>query len=122
MTTAPITSESKYQAEAGWAKIPHGIWLREATSVAVDDQDRVYVFNRGNVPMLTFDSDGNCFGNAVIFINRIDPPIIKYDIGRQIIFRGPTTVKKEYRKNYDYRCQALHTSLRTICLYDCIII
>ncbi len=42
-----------------WAKIPHGIWLREATSIAVDSQDRVYVFNRGNVPVLVFDTDGN---------------------------------------------------------------
>lgn len=48
-----------YEPVANWAKIPHGIWLREATSVAVDSQDRVYVFNRGNVPMLVFDIDGN---------------------------------------------------------------
>jgi DNA-binding beta-propeller fold protein YncE len=42
-----------------WAKIPHGIWLREATAVAVDSQDRVYVFSRGNMPVLVFDPDGN---------------------------------------------------------------
>lgn len=53
------TAETKYEAVAGWAKIPHGIWLREATAVAVDSEDRVYVFNRGNVPMLVFDADGN---------------------------------------------------------------
>ena len=58
MPGAP-TSETKYEAVAGWAKIPHGIWLREATSVAVDSDDRVYVFNRGNVPMLVFDRDGH---------------------------------------------------------------
>ena len=44
-------------------KIPHGVWLREATAVAVDSTDRVYVFNRGNVPLLIFDSAGN-------FLNR----------------------------------------------------
>ena len=58
MPGAP-TAGTKYEAVAGWAKIPHGIWLREATAVAVDSEDRVYVFNRGNVPMLVFDADGN---------------------------------------------------------------
>jgi hypothetical protein len=38
--------------------VPHGVWLREATAVAVDSQDRVYVFNRGNQPVLVFDADG----------------------------------------------------------------
>lgn len=52
-------SQSSYEPVPGWAKIPHGIWLREATSVAVDSRDRVYVFNRGNVPVLVFDPDGN---------------------------------------------------------------
>lgn len=43
----------------GWARVPHGIWLREATAVAVDSSDRVYVFSRGNMPMVVFDRDGN---------------------------------------------------------------
>jgi DNA-binding beta-propeller fold protein YncE len=42
-----------------WAKIPHGLWLREATAVTVDSQDRVYVFSRGNMPVLVFDPEGN---------------------------------------------------------------
>jgi len=40
-------------------KIPHGLWLHEATSVAVDSHDEVYVFNRGNMPVMVFDADGN---------------------------------------------------------------
>ena len=40
-------------------KLPHGIFLREATSVTVDSDDNVYVFNRGNIPVLVFDSSGN---------------------------------------------------------------
>ena len=35
-----------------------GIFMKEATSVAVDAEDRVYVFNRGNMPVLVFDPDG----------------------------------------------------------------
>jgi len=54
-----VTADTKYEPVAGWAKIPHGLWLREATSVAVDSEDRVYVFNRGNMPMLVFDPEGN---------------------------------------------------------------
>ena len=58
MTAAP-TAATTYEPVPGWAKIPHGFWLREATSVAVDADDNVYVFNRGNMPMLVFDADGN---------------------------------------------------------------
>jgi hypothetical protein len=48
-------------------KVPHGVWLREATAVATDSRDFVYVFNRGNVPLLVFDPAGNCvesWGNS----------------------------------------------------------
>ncbi|MGP3967294.1 peptidyl-alpha-hydroxyglycine alpha-amidating lyase family protein [Streptomyces sp. 6N223] len=59
MSVGPATSETVYEPVPYWAKIPHGIWLKEATSVAVDSEDRVYVFNRGNMPVLVFDRDGN---------------------------------------------------------------
>jgi DNA-binding beta-propeller fold protein YncE len=42
-----------------WAKLPHPMFFKEATSVAVDSRDRVYVFNRGQNPMIVFDRDGN---------------------------------------------------------------
>ncbi len=58
-TPRPATRNTMYEAVPGWAKIPHGIWLREATSVAVDSDDNVFVFNRGNWPVLVFDPDGN---------------------------------------------------------------
>ncbi|MFN0094881.1 MAG: peptidyl-alpha-hydroxyglycine alpha-amidating lyase family protein [Dehalococcoidia bacterium] len=54
-----VTPDTKYEPVPFWAKVPHGLWLREATSVAVDSEDRVYVFNRGNMPVLVFDRDGN---------------------------------------------------------------
>jgi hypothetical protein len=47
-------------------KVPHGIFLLEATSVAVDSEDNLYCFNRGNMPVLVFDPEGNmirCWGN-----------------------------------------------------------
>lgn len=55
----PATRDTVYEPVPLWAKVPHGIWLKEATAVAVDSYDRVYVFNRGNLPMLVFDPDGN---------------------------------------------------------------
>ena len=42
-----------------WGVLPEGWVYREATAVAVDQEDRVYVFNRGTCPMLVFDTDGN---------------------------------------------------------------
>jgi len=37
---APVTPETVYAPVDGWAKVPHGVWLREATAVAVDSTDR----------------------------------------------------------------------------------
>jgi DNA-binding beta-propeller fold protein YncE len=59
MTLPPATPATLYEPVPLWAKVPHGLWLREATSVAVDSHDRVYVFNRGNMPVLVFDREGN---------------------------------------------------------------
>ena len=42
-----------------WGKLPDGWIYKEATAVAVDSRDNVYVFNRGGHPMIVFDPDGN---------------------------------------------------------------
>jgi DNA-binding beta-propeller fold protein YncE len=42
-----------------WGKLPEGWFYREATAVDVDSKDNVYVFNRGNHPMIVFDSNGS---------------------------------------------------------------
>jgi sugar lactone lactonase YvrE len=50
----------EYEPVPNWGKIPHGMTFRgSATSVAVDSLDRVYVFNRGNHPLMVFDPYGN---------------------------------------------------------------
>lgn len=51
--------ESYFSPEPFWAKLPHPIFFKEATSVAVDSKDNVYVFNRGEHPLIIFDRDGN---------------------------------------------------------------
>jgi len=47
-----------YQAITDWARRPaHFSWL-EVAAVATDSQDRVFVFNRGDHPVMVFDRDG----------------------------------------------------------------
>ncbi|MDP6666638.1 MAG: peptidyl-alpha-hydroxyglycine alpha-amidating lyase family protein [Dehalococcoidia bacterium] len=58
MPSAP-TASTVFEPVVGWPAVPHGIKLKEATSVAVDPDDNVYVFNRGNSPMVVFDRAGN---------------------------------------------------------------
>ena len=53
------TQATVYEPVPGWPAIPHPMSFKEATSVAVDRQDRVYVFNRGDNPMMIFDRDGS---------------------------------------------------------------
>ncbi len=41
-----------------WARLPEGWSFIEVTGVATDSQDRVYVFNRGEHPVIVFGPDG----------------------------------------------------------------
>ena len=59
----PPNTETTYEPVVGWPAVPHGIFLHEAASVGVDSQDRVYVFNRGQWPMIVFDKEGNFLGS-----------------------------------------------------------
>ena len=58
---ATILGSGKYRYEVieDWAKIPDGWSFTDVGAVAVDSKDRVYVFNRGEHPMMVFDRDGN---------------------------------------------------------------
>lgn len=47
-----------YSADDQWAKLPPGYSWTEVTAVATDSRDRVYVFNRGEHPVMIFDRDG----------------------------------------------------------------
>ena len=50
----------RYQVSGdNWGNLPDGWVYKEATAVAVDSRDQVYVFNRGTSPIIVFDSDGN---------------------------------------------------------------
>ncbi len=48
-----------YEELSEWAKLPEGWTFKEVPDVAVDSQDRVYVFSRGEHPMMVFEQDGS---------------------------------------------------------------
>src|SRR5262249_55430162 len=48
-----------YRVNADWAKLPDGWSFKEVGGVGVDGNDNVYVFNRGEHPMMVFDRGGN---------------------------------------------------------------
>ena len=47
-----------YRPVEGWGRLPDGWSFKEATSVGVDQNDNVWVFNRGEHPVIMFDRDG----------------------------------------------------------------
>jgi DNA-binding beta-propeller fold protein YncE len=48
-----------FRALEGWGNLPEGWRYVEAAGVAVDSKDHVYVFNRGEHPLIVFDREGN---------------------------------------------------------------
>ena len=59
MVTTVSSGAYAFDVEAGWGKLPDGWSYKEVAAVGVDSMDRVYVFNRGQHPMMVFDRDGN---------------------------------------------------------------
>ena len=53
----------EYEVLQGWEQLPEGWSFVEVAGVAVDSRDRVYVFNRGEHPVIVFDKEGQ-FLNA----------------------------------------------------------
>jgi DNA-binding beta-propeller fold protein YncE len=59
----------RYEALVGWEQLPAGWKFHEVAGVATDSRDRVYVFNRGEHPLIVFDRDGRfltSWGEGVI--------------------------------------------------------
>jgi hypothetical protein len=53
------SGEHRYRVVENWAKLPDGWSFKDVAAVAVDGKDQVYVFNRGEHPMMVFDRAGN---------------------------------------------------------------
>ncbi len=57
-----MTADSElflFEELADWAQLPAGWTFHEVVDVAVDAQDRVYVFTRGEHPLIIFEQDGS---------------------------------------------------------------
>ncbi|HEX5453796.1 MAG TPA: peptidyl-alpha-hydroxyglycine alpha-amidating lyase family protein [Stellaceae bacterium] len=53
------SGDFQYRIVADWGRLPDGWSFKEVAAVAVDHNDNVYCFNRGEHPMMVFDRDGN---------------------------------------------------------------
>lgn len=51
-----------YDVVDNWANLPEGYSLREVSNIAIDAQDKVYVTDRGDHPVMVFDSKGTLLG------------------------------------------------------------
>ena len=49
----------RYRIVEDWAKLPDGWSFKEVAAVGCDKNDNVYVFGRGEHPMMVFDRSGN---------------------------------------------------------------
>jgi DNA-binding beta-propeller fold protein YncE len=55
--------EPSFEVCPGWGLLPDRWRLVEVAGVATDSNDRVFVFNRGNHPVIVFDRDGRLLGS-----------------------------------------------------------
>ena len=62
----------RYRVVEGWGALPPGFTYRDGAAVCVDSKDNVYVFNRGDHPVIVFDRDGQflrSWGEDIGFVN-----------------------------------------------------
>ena len=59
MRTMMGNGQYSYEVAEGWGKLPEGWSYREVAAVGVDRQDRVYLFSRGDHPIIVYDRYGN---------------------------------------------------------------
>lgn len=59
MTTRVGEGDHVFEELPDWAQLPEGWTFREVVDVVVDPEDRVYVFNRGEHPLIILGRDGS---------------------------------------------------------------
>ena len=53
------TGKYSYELVDGWAKLAEGESFIDISGMSIDSQDRVYIFNRSQRPLMVFDCEGN---------------------------------------------------------------
>jgi DNA-binding beta-propeller fold protein YncE len=54
-----LSSRFQYDVVEGWEQLPSGWTHADVCDVDVDDEDRVYVLNRGEHPVIVYERDGS---------------------------------------------------------------
>ena len=58
MTGILGSGEYRYEPAPDWAKVPPELILGDVAGIAVDARDRVYLFNRGDAPVVVQSENG----------------------------------------------------------------
>ncbi len=58
-----VDDEPRFEPREGWGALPDGWRFVEVAGVATDSHDRVFVFNRGDHPVIIFDREGRFIGS-----------------------------------------------------------
>ena len=56
------TKALRYEVVEGWEQLPRGYVHKDVAGVAVDSEDRVYLFCRGDHPIMIYDRAGRFLG------------------------------------------------------------
>ena len=58
-----VLGDHDYRVIRPWGKLPRGVAFNHISQLALDRHDRVYVFQRGNPPVLVFEPSGAFAGS-----------------------------------------------------------
>jgi DNA-binding beta-propeller fold protein YncE len=121
-----------FKPQENWARLPDGWELGDVAGVAVDDKDRVYLFNRGPHPLIVLDQGGNylkswgegVFTNphgasigadgAIYLTDNEDHTIRKYSLDGKLLMQIGESGKSSGFMSGRPFCRCTHTALSPV--------
>lgn len=61
--TKEVIGGLNYRVVEGWGKLPSGWEFKQVAGIVIDKQDDIYIFNRGEHPIIIFNRDGKFLGS-----------------------------------------------------------
>jgi DNA-binding beta-propeller fold protein YncE len=129
MTMVLGSGDHSYRTASNWEKLPDGWELGDVAGVAVDARDQVYLFNRGEHPVIVLDRDGNflrswgegLFSNphgahigadqAIYLTDNGDDTVRKFSLdGKLLLQLGEPNKRAPFMSNRPF-CKCTHTAL-----------